>query len=67
MLLTTHYLDEAPALADRVAIIKDGAILAEGAPSERLGAPAATACVARRAAARATSGTPTTRRRSWPS
>ncbi|HZH23317.1 MAG TPA: ABC transporter ATP-binding protein [Solirubrobacteraceae bacterium] len=34
VLLTTHYLDEAQALADRVAIIKDGAILAEGAPRE---------------------------------
>jgi len=32
VLLTTHYLDEAQALADRVAIIKDGEILAEGAP-----------------------------------
>jgi ABC-2 type transport system ATP-binding protein len=32
VLLTTHYLDEAQALADRVAIIKDGAILAEGPP-----------------------------------
>jgi ABC-2 type transport system ATP-binding protein len=34
VLLTTHYLDEAQALADRVAIIKDGKILAEGAPRE---------------------------------
>jgi len=34
VLLTTHYLDEAQALADRVAIIKDGRILAEGAPGE---------------------------------
>jgi len=34
VLLTTHYLDEAQALADRVAIIKDGAILAEGPPGE---------------------------------
>ncbi len=34
MLLTTHYLDEAQALADRVAIIKDGAILAVGSPGE---------------------------------
>jgi ABC-2 type transport system ATP-binding protein len=34
ILLTTHYLDEAQELADRVAIIKDGAILAEGAPGE---------------------------------
>ena len=40
MLLTTHYLDEAQALADRVAIIKDGRILAEGPPAE-LGAGAA--------------------------
>ena len=34
VLLTTHYLDEAQALADRVAIIKHGAILAAGAPGE---------------------------------
>jgi ABC-2 type transport system ATP-binding protein len=34
VLLTTHYLDEAQALADRVAIIKDGRILAVGAPGE---------------------------------
>jgi ABC-2 type transport system ATP-binding protein len=34
VLLTTHYLDEAQALADRVAIIKDGRILAQGAPGE---------------------------------
>ncbi len=34
ILLTTHYLDEAQALADRVAIIKGGRIVAEGAPSE---------------------------------
>ncbi len=39
VLLTTHYLDEAQALADRVAIIKDGRILVEGAPQE-LGARA---------------------------
>jgi ABC-2 type transport system ATP-binding protein len=39
VLLTTHYLDEAQALADRVAIVKNGAILAEGAPGE-LGAGA---------------------------
>ncbi len=34
VVLTTHYLDEAQALADRVAIIKDGRILADGAPAE---------------------------------
>ncbi len=34
VLLTTHYLDEAQALADRVAIIKDGRIVVEGAPGE---------------------------------
>jgi ABC-2 type transport system ATP-binding protein len=33
VLLTTHYLDEAQALADRVAIIKDGRILADGPPA----------------------------------
>jgi len=39
VVLTTHYLDEAQALADRVAIIKDGRILVEGAPAD-LGAGA---------------------------
>ena len=34
VLLTTHYLEEAQALADRVAIIKDGVIVAEGPPGE---------------------------------
>jgi ABC-2 type transport system ATP-binding protein len=34
VLLTTHYLDEAQELADRVAIVKGGQILAEGSPAE---------------------------------
>jgi ABC-2 type transport system ATP-binding protein len=34
ILLTTHYLDEAQALADRVAIVKDGKVLAIGPPGE---------------------------------
>ena len=34
VLLTTHYLDEAQALCDRVAIVKAGRIVAEGAPGE---------------------------------
>ncbi|HEY1356894.1 MAG TPA: ABC transporter ATP-binding protein [Thermoleophilaceae bacterium] len=34
VLLTTHYLDEAQSLSDRVAIIKDGRIVAEGPPDE---------------------------------
>jgi ABC-2 type transport system ATP-binding protein len=34
VLLTTHYLDEAQSLSDRVAIIKEGAIVAEGPPDE---------------------------------
>jgi ABC-2 type transport system ATP-binding protein len=42
VLLTTHYLDEAQELADRVAIIKDGRIVIEGAPRE-LGSSAGTA------------------------
>ncbi len=33
ILLTTHYLEEAQELADRVAIVKDGRILAIGAPA----------------------------------
>ena len=31
--LTTHYLDEAEALADRIAVIVDGRIVAEGTPA----------------------------------
>ncbi len=34
VLLTTHYLDEAQELADRVAIVKDGRVLAIGPPRE---------------------------------
>jgi ABC-2 type transport system ATP-binding protein len=34
VLLTTHYLDEAQELADRVAIVKEGRIVAEGPPGE---------------------------------
>jgi ABC-2 type transport system ATP-binding protein len=34
VVLTTHYLDEAQELSDRVAIIKDGRILAIGTPRE---------------------------------
>ncbi len=34
VLLTTHYLDEAQALCDRVAILKEGRIVAEGPPAE---------------------------------
>ena len=65
VLLTTHYLDEAQALADRVAIIKDGRILAVGAPTE-LGVDGATRYrVAWRDehGGRRTSARPTTRRR----
>jgi ABC-2 type transport system ATP-binding protein len=34
VLLTTHYLEEAQALSDRVAIVKSGQIVAEGPPAE---------------------------------
>ena len=34
ILLTTHYLEEAQTLADRVAIVKDGRVLAIGPPRE---------------------------------
>src|SRR5437667_10389101 len=34
VVLTTHYLEEADALADRVAVINKGSIIAEGTPAE---------------------------------
>jgi len=34
ILLTTHYLDEAQQLADRVAVLRDGLIVTEGTPAE---------------------------------
>jgi len=49
VLLTTHYLDEAQALCDRVAIIKEGRIVAEGPPAE-LGASSSRYTVAWRPA-----------------
>ena len=39
ILLTTHYLEEAQALADRVAIVKDGRVLAIGPPRELISHP----------------------------
>jgi ABC-2 type transport system ATP-binding protein len=42
ILLTTHYLDEAEQLADRVAVLRDGVIVREGAPSELTGGAAET-------------------------
>jgi ABC-2 type transport system ATP-binding protein len=38
VLLTTHYLEEAHRLADRVAILRDGRIVATGTPTELLSA-----------------------------
>ncbi|UQI42909.1 ABC transporter ATP-binding protein [Streptomyces sp. HU2014] len=38
VLLTTHYLEEAEALADRLAIMRRGEIVASGAPGEVIGA-----------------------------
>ena len=37
ILLTTHYLDEAQRLADRVAVIRSGQIVALGTPAELIG------------------------------
>ena len=42
ILLTTHYLDEAEQLADRVAVLREGAIVAIGRPEELSGAAPAT-------------------------
>ena len=38
ILLTTHYLDEAQQLADRVAVIRAGVIVRQGTPAELIGA-----------------------------
>ena len=35
--LTTHYLDEAQQLADRVAVLRDGLIIRQGSPAELIG------------------------------
>ncbi len=69
ILLTTHYLDEAQELADRVAIVKDGRVLAIGPPRELVShpaaaAPSATTSASATATARSWSSTPTTRPRS---
>ena len=37
ILLTTHYLDEAEQLADRVAVLREGEIIREGTPAELTG------------------------------
>jgi ABC-2 type transport system ATP-binding protein len=37
ILLTTHYLDEAEQLADRVAVLREGRIIREGTPAELTG------------------------------
>jgi ABC-2 type transport system ATP-binding protein len=42
ILLTTHYLDEAEQLSDRVAVLREGRIVALGRPSELTGASVAT-------------------------
>jgi ABC-2 type transport system ATP-binding protein len=38
VLLTTHYLDEAQQLADRVAVLREGRIVSIGSPAELIGA-----------------------------
>jgi ABC-type multidrug transport system ATPase subunit len=42
LVLTTHYLDEAERLADRVAVLAHGRIVASGTPAELTGAVPAT-------------------------
>jgi len=42
VLLTTHYLDEAEQLSDRVAVLREGRIVALGKPSELTGGSVAT-------------------------
>ncbi len=45
MLLTTHYLEEAEALADRVAVVHRGRVVATGPPTELAGRQTAPARV----------------------
>lgn len=45
IILTTHYLEEAEALADRLAVIAAGRVVAEGAPATLAGREQATATV----------------------
>ncbi|MDX6475661.1 MAG: type transport system ATP-binding protein [Gaiellaceae bacterium] len=49
ILLTTHYLDEAEQLADRVAVLRDGVIVREGKPSDLTGGAVETEIRYRRA------------------
>jgi ABC-2 type transport system ATP-binding protein len=42
ILLTTHYLDEAEQLADRVAVMREGEIVSIGRPAELLSGPVET-------------------------
>ncbi len=48
VLLTTHYMDEAQYLADRVAVIADGRLVAEGTPATLAGRESARAIVSYR-------------------
>jgi ABC-2 type transport system ATP-binding protein len=48
VLLTTHYMDEAQYLADRVAVIADGLLVAEGTPETLAGRETAQATVSYR-------------------
>ena len=49
VLLTTHYLDEAEQLADRVAVLREGRIIREGTPAELTGGSSETEIRFRRA------------------
>ena len=47
ILLTTHYMDEAESLCDRVAIVDQGRVIAQGTPPELIGSLAAPEVVVR--------------------
>ena len=45
ILLTTHFMDEAQALADRLVVMNEGLIVASGTPAELIGAGSTTTTI----------------------
>ena len=59
ILLTTHYLDEAEQLADRVAVLREGMIVREGSPADLTGGTSRRRSASSAPAKRSSSAPPT--------